>query len=83
MKNMANEGVSEMRHINMNADFVFSPQPMYMIGTNNENGTHNFCIITWLGFSADDGPCMMMTIGGKKLTKDNILREGRFSANMI
>lgn len=72
-----------MQHISMDADFVFSPQPMYMIGTNNENGTNNFCVITWLGFSADDGPCLMMTIGGKKLTKDNILREGKFSANMI
>ena len=72
-----------MKHVNINADFVFSPQPMYMIGTNNEDGAHNFCIITWLGFSADDGPCLMMTLGGKKLTKDNILREGRFSANLI
>ncbi len=70
-------------HFDMQPDFVFSPQPMYMIGTNNEDGTPNFCIITWIGFSADDGPCLMMTIGGTKLTKTNILREGRFSANMV
>lgn len=72
-----------MKHINIQPGFVFSPQPMYMIGTNNEDGTSNFCIITWLGFSADDGPCLMMTIGGTKLTKTNILREKRFSANLI
>ena len=72
-----------MTHFDMEPGFVFSPQPMYMIGTNNEDGTPNFCIITWLGFSGDDGPCMMMCIGGTKLTKTNILREGRFSANMI
>ena len=72
-----------MDHIDVQPGFVFSPQPMYMIGTNNEDGTPNFCIITWIGFSADDGPCLMMTIGGTKLTKTNILREGRFSANMI
>ena len=72
-----------MKHIDIRPGFVFSPQPMYMIGTNNEDGTPNFCIITWLGFSADNGPCLMMTIGGTKLTKTNILREGRFSANLI
>ena len=43
-----------------------------MIGTNNADGTPNFCIITWLGFSADSVPCLMMTIGGSKLTKTNI-----------
>ena len=72
-----------MEHTDMQPGFVFSPQPMYMIGTNNEDGTPNFCIITWLGFSADAGPCLMMTIGGPKLTKTNILREGRFSASLI
>ena len=72
-----------MKHFDMQPSFVFSPQPMYMIGTNNEDGVPNFCIITWLGFSADDGPCLMMTIGDTKLTKTNILREKRFSANLI
>lgn len=72
-----------MTHMDMQPGFVFSPQPMYMIGTNNADGKPNFCIITWLGFSADDGPALMMTIGGTKLTKTNILREGHFSANLI
>lgn len=72
-----------MKLIDMEPGFVFSPQPMYMIGTNNPDGSPNFCIITWLGFSADNGPCLIMTIGGRKLTADNILRDGRFSANMI
>lgn len=56
---------------------------MYIIGTKNEDGTTNFCIITWLGFSFDKGPNLMMTVGGSKLTKTNILRERKFSANMI
>ena len=72
-----------MKRVNMRPGFVFSPQPMYLIGTNNEDGSENFCIITWLGFSADSGPCLMMTIGGRKLTARNILRDGRFSANLI
>ncbi len=72
-----------MEKISIKPDCVFSPQPMYIIGTKNENGTPNFCIITWLGFSFDKTPHLMMTIGGSKLTKTNILREGKFSANMI
>ena len=72
-----------MEKINLSPDWVFSPQPMYIIGTKNEDGSPNFCIITWLGFSYDNGPCMMMTVGGTKLTQKNILREKRFSANMI
>ena len=72
-----------MEHIDWETGFVFSPQPMYMIGTNNPDGSPNFCVITWLGCSADDGPCLVMTIGGSKLTVSNILREGRFSANMV
>ena len=79
---MATEGIT-MGKINIEPDWVFSPQPMYIIGTKNEDGTPNFCIITWLGFSFDKTPHLMMTVGGTKLTKSNILREGCFTANMI
>lgn len=72
-----------MKKINIEPDWVFSPQPMYIIGTQNEDGTPNFCIITWIGFSFHKTPHLMMTIGGNKLTKRNILREGKFSAGMI
>lgn len=72
-----------MEKISIVPDWVFSPQPMYMIGTKNEDGTPNFCIITWIGFSFDHGPHLMMTIGGSKRTKSNILRTNKFSANMI
>lgn len=72
-----------MDKISIQPEWVFSPQPMYIIGTRNEDGTPNFCIITWLGFSFDNGPCLMMTVGGTKLTKTNILREKKFSANLI
>ena len=72
-----------MKKISINPDFVFSPQPMYMISTKNEDGSPNVCIITWLNFSFDKTPHLMMTIGGTKLTKTNILREKKFSANLI
>lgn len=72
-----------MDKISISPEWVFSPQPMYIIGTNNEDGTPNFCIITWLGFSFDNCPHLMMTVGGSKLTKTNIIREKKFSANLI
>ncbi len=72
-----------MEKVSISPEWVFSPQPMYIIGTKNEDGTPNFCIITWLGFSFDSVPHLMMTVGGTKLTKTNILREKKFSANMI
>ena len=67
----------------MKPDFVFHPQPMFAIGTKNEDGSANFCLITWASFSLDGVPHVALTIGGSKLTKTNILREGRFSANLI
>ena len=72
-----------MNRIDIKPDCVFSPQPMYIIGTKNEDGSPNFCIITWLGFSFDKTPQLVMTIGGSKLTKTNIMREKKFSANLI
>lgn len=72
-----------MERIDIKPACVFSPQPMYIIGTRNEDGTPNFCIITWLSFSFDNTPHIAMTIGGSKLTKTNILRERAFSANLI
>ncbi len=72
-----------MKRFDLAPDFVFSPQPMHVIGTRNEDGTPNFCIITWLGFALDKTPHLMMCIGGSKRTKTNILREGMFSANLV
>lgn len=72
-----------MDKISISPEWVFSPQPMYIIGTKNEDGTPNFCIITWIGFSFDNCPHLMMTVGGSKITKTNIIREKKFSANLI
>ncbi len=75
--------MEKVEKISIKPQMVFSPQPMYIIGTRNENKTANFCIITWIGFSFDKTPHLMMSVGGSKQTKTNILREGKFSAHMI
>lgn len=72
-----------MERVDMAPDFVFHPQPMFAIGTKNEDGSANFCLITWMSFSLDGQPHIAMTLGGSKQTKTNILREGAFSANLI
>ncbi|BCJ93182.1 hypothetical protein acsn021_07510 [Anaerocolumna cellulosilytica] len=72
-----------MSKINIEPSCVFSPQPMYLIGTKDEEGIPNFCIITWIGFSFDKTPHLMMTMGGSKQTKTNILRDKMFSANLV
>ncbi len=72
-----------MNKTSMNPDFVFSPQPMFIIGTKNPDHSANFCLITWIGFSFDDSPCIMVTMAGEKTTKNNIFREGKFSANLV
>ena len=72
-----------MIKMDIKPDWVFSPQPMYIIGTKNEDEVPNFCIITWIGFSFDKTPHLMMTIGGNKQTKTNILCNKMFSANLI
>jgi len=55
--------MEKIEKISMKPQMVFSPQPMYIIGTRNENGTANFCIITWIGFSFDKTPHLMMFPG--------------------
>lgn len=76
-------GGNDMQKIDIKLACVFSPQPMYIIGTKSEDESPNFCVITWIGFSYDNTPHLMMTIGGSKQTKTNILRERMFSANLV
>ena len=72
-----------MNKIDIKPKAVFCPQPMYVIGTYNEDGQPNFGVITWIGFSWNGSPHIMLGIGGKKKTKDNILRDKLFSANLV
>jgi flavin reductase (DIM6/NTAB) family NADH-FMN oxidoreductase RutF len=72
-----------MKKIDIQPEPVFCPQPMYIIGTYNEDNQPNFSVITWIGFSWNGSPHLMLGVGGKKKTKDNILRESVFSANLV
>ncbi len=60
-------------------------QPAFIIGTSNEDGTHNFAPITWISVTHEEGDGYLFVISmfGSKLTKRNVIRTGIFSANLV
>lgn len=68
-------------------DPVFSMcvQPSFIIGTNNEDGTADFAPITWVSVTHEegDGYLLVISMSGTKQTKQNVLRTGIFSANLV
>ena len=60
-------------------------QPSFIIGTNNEDGTANFAPITWISVTHEkgDGYMLVISMSGTKMTKQNVLRTGIFSANLV
>ena len=60
-------------------------QPAFIIGTNNEDGTADFAPITWVSVTQAEGDGYMLVVSmfGTKRTKQNVLRTGIFSANLV
>ena len=60
-------------------------QPSFIIGTRNEDGTANFAPITWISVTHEkgDGYMLVISMSGTKRTKQNVLREKTFSANLV
>lgn len=60
-------------------------QPSFIIGTNNEDGTANFAPITWVSVTHEKGAgyLLVISMSGTKMTKQNVLRTGIFSANLV
>ena len=60
-------------------------QPSFIIGTNNADGTANFAPITWVSVTQEsgDGYLLVISMSGTKMTKQNVLRTGIFSANLV
>lgn len=60
-------------------------QPSFIIGTNNEDGSHNFAPITWVSATQgeDDGYYLVISMFGTKRTKLNVIRTGVLSANLV
>ena len=60
-------------------------QPTFIIGTNNEDGSYNFAPITWVSATCEGGDEYLLVISmfGTKRTKQNVIRDGIFSANLV
>ena len=60
-------------------------QPSFIIGTNNEDGSYNFAPITWVSVTHEegDGYLLVISMSGTKITKQNVIRSGMFSANLV
>ena len=60
-------------------------QPSFIIGTNNEDSSANFAPITWVSVTHEegDGYLLVISMSGSKMTKQNVLRTGVFSANLV
>ena len=76
-----------MKRINSTACYTTHIQPVFLIGTYNEDGSPNFCPITWVSSTWDGWDnghgLMVISMNGTKKTKDNIARTGIFSANLV
>ena len=65
--------------------FSMCVQPAFIIGTNNEDGTYNFAPITWVSITneKDDDYLLIISMFGTKRTKQNVIRTGILSVNLV
>ena len=74
-----------IRRKSIGAHFSMCVQPAFIIGTNNEDGTHNFAPITWVSVTNEKENDYLLTISmfGTKRTKQNVIRTGILSVNLV
>lgn len=65
--------------------FSMCVQPAFIIGTNNEDGTHNFTPITWVSTTneKENDYLLIISMFGTKRTKQNVIRTGVLSVNLV
>lgn len=65
--------------------FSMCVQPAFIIGTYNEDGSHNFAPITWVSvvWERDDEYLLVISMAGGKQTRRNVTRTGRLSVNLV
>lgn len=79
-----------MSKIQVNHTNDFCPQQLFLYGTYKEDGTPDFGLFCWISYiwasgeyGEPDGLGVMACLGGDKLTKDLIRKNGMFSANLV
>ncbi len=74
-----------MKRKSVEPKYSMCVQPAFIIGTNNEDGSENFAPITWLSATHEegDGYLLVISMAGTKRTKQNVIRTGLLSANLV
>lgn len=84
MKNEETKKAPVRKRKSVGAGFSMCVQPAFIIGTNNEDGSCNFAPITWVSATCEkEDYFIVISIFGNKRTKQNIVRTGMFSANLV
>ena len=61
----------------------YCPQTLFLYGTYDENRNPDFGLFCWFSYIWDGEMGVMCCIGGDKTTKQNIMRNKIFSANLV
>lgn len=61
----------------------FFTQQVFLIGTYDENGGERFAPISWISYTWGEPSCLVISIGGTKRTKENIVRTKLLSATIV
>lgn len=74
-----------MKRKSIGTNFSMCVQPAFIIGTNNEDGSHNFAPITWISVTNEKENDYLLTVSmfGTKKTKQNLIRTGILSVNLV
>lgn len=72
-----------MSKISLEPNNDFCPQTLFLYGTYDEDGEPNYGLFCWASYYWEHECGFMTCIGDDKLTKDRILANGVFSANLV
>ena len=77
--------MKKVNRVSAEPRFSLCVQPAFIIGTNNEDGSCNFAPITWVSVTneKDDDYLLVISMFGTKRTKQNVLRSGLLSVNLV
>ena len=76
--------MNPIRRKSYDPKFSICVQPAFIIGTTNEDGTDNFAPITWVSVTCEgEDYLLVVSMFGTKTTKQNVIRTGRLSVNLV
>ena len=77
--------MNSMKRRSIDTHFSMCVQPAFIIGTNNKDSSHNFAPITWVSVTneKDDDYLIVISMAGNTVTKQNVLRTGLLSVNLV